>query len=417
MKIALIGAGQRGMIYAKYAFERMKIEVVAIVDPKEEKRKVAAKVFQLAPEMVFDNVDLFFAAGKLADAVIIASMDRDHYEQTIKALELGYNILLEKPISPDPKECLLIQQKAHECKRNVVVCHVLRYTNFFATIKQIIDSGELGKVITIQHAENVGNFHMAHSFVRGNWRNSEESSPIIMQKSCHDLDILVWLVGSGAEKISSFGNLQYFCRENAPEGSAERCLECKYAPECRFDVRKAYLPMAGEWPATVVSEDQTEEGLLKSLKTSPYGRCVYKCDNNVCDNQVTNIVFKNGVTATFHLSGLSNKMHRSIKVMCENGDIYGDDSNNIIKVTRYSSNSKYTGEERIINVESAEGFHGGGDYGLMNDFIQEMIKEKNESRSSIDDSIESHIMAYAAEEARLANQVIDIEELKNRLLN
>ena len=417
LKIALIGAGQRGMIYAKYAFERMKIEVVAIVDPKEEKRKVAAEAFQLAPEMIFDNVDLFFAAGKLADAVIIASMDRDHYTQTIKALELGYNILLEKPISPDPKECLLIQQKAHECKRNVVVCHVLRYTNFFAAIKQIIDSGELGKVITIQHAENVGNFHMAHSFVRGNWRNSEESSPIIMQKSCHDLDILVWLVGSGAEKISSFGNLQYFCRENAPEGSAERCLECKYAPECRFDVRKAYLPMAGEWPATVVSEDQTEEGLLKSLETSPYGRCVYKCDNNVCDNQVTNIVFKNGVTATFHLSGLSNKMHRSIKVMCENGDIYGDDSNNTIKVTKYSSNSKYTGEERIINVESAEGFHGGGDYGLMNDFIQEMIEEKNESRSSIDDSIESHIMAYAAEEARLTNQVIDIEELKNKLLS
>ena len=417
LKIALIGAGQRGMIYAKYAFERMKIEVVAIVDPKEEKRKVAAEAFQLAPEMIFDNVDLFFAAGKLADAVIIASMDRDHYTQTIKALELGYNILLEKPISPDPKECLLIQQKAHECKRNVVVCHVLRYTNFFAAIKQIIDSGELGKVITIQHAENVGNFHMAHSFVRGNWRNSEESSPIIMQKSCHDLDILVWLVGSGAEKISSFGNLQYFCRENAPEGSAERCLECKYAPECRFDVRKAYLPMAGEWPATVVSEDQTEVGLLKSLETSPYGRCVYKCDNNVCDNQVTNIVFKNGVTATFHLSGLSNKMHRSIKVMCENGDIYGDDSNNTIKVTKYSSNSKYTGEERIINVESAEGFHGGGDYGLMNDFIQEMIEEKNESRSSIDDSIESHIMAYAAEEARLTNQVIDIEELKNKLLS
>ncbi|MFT4145897.1 MAG: Gfo/Idh/MocA family oxidoreductase [Mobilitalea sp.] len=417
MKIALIGAGQRGMIYAKYAFERMKIEVVAVVDPKEEKRKAAAEVFQLAPDMIFDNVDLFFTAGKLADAVIIASMDRDHYEQTIKALDLGYNILLEKPVSPDPKECLLIQQKAHECKRNVVVCHVLRYTNFFAAIKQIIDSGELGKVITIQHAENVGNFHMAHSFVRGNWRNSEESSPIIMQKSCHDLDILVWLVGCGAEKISSFGNLQYFCRENAPEGSAERCLECKCAPECRFDVRKAYLPMAGEWPATVVSEDQTEEGLLKSLETSPYGRCVYKCDNNVCDNQVTNIVFKNGVTATFHLSGLSNKMHRSIKVMCENGDIFGDDSNNIIKVTKYSSNSKYTGEERIINVESAEGFHGGGDYGLMNDFIQEMIEEKNESRSSIDDSIESHIMAYAAEEARLTNQVIDIEELKNKLLS
>lgn len=416
MKLALIGAGQRGMIYAGYAFGQMENEIVAVVDINEEKRKVAAEKFNVPQDMVFETVDQFFAAGKIADAVILATMDRDHYEQTIKALELGYDILLEKPISPNPKECLLIQQKAHECKRNIVVCHVLRYTNFFATIKQIIDSGELGKVVTIQHAENVGNFHMAHSFVRGNWRNSEETSPIIMQKSCHDMDILVWLVGSEAKKVSSFGNLQYFCRENAPEGSAERCMECKVADECRFDVRKAYLPMAGEWPATVVCEEQTEEALLKSFETSPYGRCVYKCDNNVCDSQVTNIEFENGVTATFHLSGLCNKMHRTIKIMCEHGDIIGDDSDNELVITKYSPNAKYTGETRTIHVESAEGFHGGGDYGLMKDFIEGAMKDQKDSKSSIDRSIESHIMAYAAEKSRVTNQVIEIAELKKELL-
>lgn len=416
MKIALIGAGQRGMIYAGYAFDSMQNEIVAVVDPNKEKRKIAEERFHISPEMAFDNSDAFFNAGKVADAIIIASMDRDHYLQTIKALELGYNILLEKPISPDPKECLLIQEKANECNRNIVVCHVLRYTNFFAAIKQIIDSGELGKVITIQHAENIGNFHMAHSFVRGNWRNSDETSPIIMQKSCHDMDILVWLAGSEAKKVSSFGNLQYFCRENAPEGSAERCMECKVADQCRFDARKAYLPVAGEWPATVVSEDQTEEGLMKSFETSPYGRCVYKCDNNVCDNQVTNIEFKNGVTATFHLSGFSNKMHRTIKIMCENGDIIGDDSDNMIKITKYSSNSKYTGEEKTIQVESAEGFHGGGDYGLMLDFIAGAVEDGKNSKTSINRSIESHVMAYAAEESRLMNQIIDMDALKKELL-
>lgn len=416
MKLALIGAGQRGMIYATYAYEKKHVEIAAIVDPEESSRKIAAEKFHVKEENLFSCSDEFFAKGKLADAVIIASMDRNHYEQAMKALDCGYHILLEKPISPNPAECLMIQQKAHECKKQVVVCHVLRYTNFFANIKEILDSGELGRVVTVQHAENIGNFHMAHSFVRGNWRNSNETSPIIMQKSCHDMDILVWLIGSRAEKISSFGNLQYFKRENAPEGSAERCLECNERKNCRFDARKAYVEIAGSWPATVVCTDQSKEGLLKSLETSPYGRCVFKCDNNVCDNQVTIIEFENGATATFHLSGFTNKMHRTIKIMCENGEIIGDDETNTIKVTKYSSNNLYQETTKEIKIESEEGFHGGGDYGLVMEFLEGLEKGNEDSISSIDTSIESHIMAYAAEESRVENKTVEIAKLKQELL-
>jgi predicted dehydrogenase len=288
----------------------------------------------------------------------------------------------------------------------------LRYTKFFSTIKQIIDSGELGKIVTIQHAENIGNFHMAHSFVRGNWRNSDESSPIIMQKSCHDMDILVWLIDSNCKEISSFGNLSYFREENAPEGSTARCLDCPVADKCRFDVKKAYMPIRGEWPAVVLTEDQSEEGLLKALREGPYGRCVFRCDNNVCDNQITNILFENGVTATFHLSGLTNKMHRTIKIMCENGDIYGDDSEDFITVTHYSSNSKYEGEVTKVSVNNEEGFHGGGDYRLTMDFIEALENKGVELRSSIDRSIESHLMAYAAEQARVKDEIIHMEDIR-----
>lgn len=415
MKLALVGAGQRGMIYAQYAGGELGHEIVAVADVRADKRDAAAQKFQIAPEMIFEDADTFFAAGKLADAVIIATMDRDHYTQTLRALELGYDILLEKPISPDPAQCLQIQEAAHRFGRQIVVCHVLRYTNFFAAIKQILDSGELGKIVTIQHAENVGNFHMAHSFVRGNWRNSAETSPIIMQKSCHDMDILVWLVDSEAKRISSFGDRTFFREENAPEGSADRCLECPVADSCRFDVRKAYLPFAGEWPAAVVTEDPTREGLLKALETSPYGRCVYRCDNDVCDHQVSIIEFKNGVTATFHLSGLTNKMHRTIKVMCEHGEIVGDDSDNTLVVTHYSANALYQGQQRTLHVESAEGFHGGGDLGLTRDFLSCMEEMRQGSRSSIDRSIESHLMAYAAEISRVTGQVVDMEALKAQL--
>ena len=414
MKLAIIGAGQRGMIYAKYAYQKAGAQITAVVDISQEKRDAACEEFNIPREMAFSNTDDFFRQGKIADAVILATMDRDHYEHSMKAMDLGYDILLEKPISPDVQECLKIRDKADEKGIIIVVCHVLRYTRFFSTIKKIIDSGELGKVITVQHAENVGNFHMAHSFVRGNWRNSDLSSPIIMQKSCHDMDILLWLVGSNAKKISSFGNLSYFKKENAPAGAAHRCLDCPCADECRFDGKKAYLPIRGEWPATVLTEDQSEEGILKALREGPYGRCVFDCDNNVCDNQVTDIEFENGVTATFHLSGMTNKMHRTIKVMCENGDIYGDDSEDFITVTKYSSNTKYEGEERIVSVNSEEGFHGGGDYRLTMDFVQalEHKGEPVEIRSGIDQSVESHLMAYAAEQSRLTGKIIFMDDIR-----
>lgn len=412
MKLALIGAGQRGMVYAKYAYEKSNAQIVAVVDINKEKRDAAAAQFKIPADMVFDNIDDFYKLGKVADAVIIATMDRDHFKHVMPAIDLEYDILLEKPISPDIHECLKIQENAHKHNVKIVVCHVLRYTKFFSAIKQIIDSGELGKVVTIQHAENVGNFHMAHSFVRGNWRNSDLSSPIIMQKSCHDMDILLWLVDSECKEISSFGSLSYFKEENAPKGSTARCLDCPVADSCRFDGRKAYMPIRGDWPATVLTEDQSEEGILKALREGPYGRCVYRCDNNVCDQQITNILFANGVTATFHLSGLTNKMHRVIKVMCENGDIMGDDSEDFITVTHYSPNSKYEGEIRKVDVNNEEGFHGGGDYRLTMDFMEALENKGTELRSSIDRSIESHMMAYAAEKSRVEDKIVHMEDIR-----
>ncbi len=417
MKIALVGAGQRGMIYSEYVYETKKADIVAVVEPDDKKRSAAAQKFGIPLGMQFKRIEDFYQIGRIADAVIIASMDRDHYEQVMAALDLGYDILLEKPISPDPKECLKIQDKANRKGSKVIVCHVLRYTNFFAAIKEIIDSGELGKVITIQHNENVGNYHIAHSFVRGNWRRSDLSSPLIMQKSCHDMDILAWLVGSEASRISSFGSLRYFKEENAPADSSDRCLTCKAAKDCRFDARKAYLPVAGSWPALVLTQDQTEEGILKALEEGPYGRCVYRCDNDVCDNQVVLIEFKNDVTVSFNLSGFTNKISRTIKVMCENGEIRGDDSLNQIEVTKFSSNAIDGFEQKVIHTGLTQGGHGGGDVALMDDFICQLEADSNNSRSSITQSVESHVMAYAAEQSRITGEIVDVEVLKGWLRN
>lgn len=416
MKLALIGAGSRGMIYTRYAYHKKGIEIVAVVEPNERRRAIAAEEFHIPPERQFSNSDDFFALGKLGDAAVIASMDRNHFGQTMSALDVGYDILLGKPISPDPVECIKIQQKADSVGRQVIICHVLRYTKFFSKLKEIVDSGQIGRIVSIDHSENIGNYHMAHSFVRGNWRNSDLSSPLIMQKSCHDMDILVWLAGSDAKAVSSFGSLTYFKEENAPEGSSDRCLTCKVADKCRFDAQKQYLPVAGTWPADVITPSDSREELLKGLETGPYGRCVYRCDNNVCDHQVSIIEFENGVTATFNLSGFTNRIHRAIHIMCEDGEIFGDDETNTITVTHFSSNGVDEYAAETIRPGKTVGGHGGGDTGLIQDFLSRVGRPGNsDSRSAISCSIESHLMAYAAEQSRITGRTIDIAELKNKM--
>lgn len=415
MKLILIGAGSRGMVYGRWAHSHGH-EIAAIAELRADRRQSAAEEFGVAPDRCFEDGAQLLKLGKIADAAVIATMDRDHYGHVMEALDCGYDILLEKPISPDLRQCLEIEEKANSLGRKITVCHVLRYTNFFMTIKSILDSGELGKIVSIKHSENIGNFHMAHSFVRGNWANSDASSPIIMQKSCHDLDILVWLTGAKCSKLASFGSLSYFRQENAPAGSAERCCDCPVAENCRYDARKVYLPILGQWPADVVSLEQTEEAVLDALRTGPYGRCVYRCDNNVCDHMSTIFEFDNGVTATFSLSAQTSRIHRNIHIMCEDGEILADDGRREIVVNRFPSNQADNWDSRTIHVGVSASGHGGGDAGIMEDFTEGLMHRAGESKSSISRSVESHLMACAAEESRLTGKVVDMETFRNDLM-
>ena len=415
MKYVIIGTGSRGSIYGGWA-HRHGIEIAALAEPRPERRNAAGDAWNVPEEMRFSDAAALFSLGKIADAAIIASLDRDHYRHVMAALDCGYDILLEKPISPDARECLEIEAKAIALGRKITVCHVLRYTNFWGTLKDLLDSGELGSVVAIKHSENIGNFHMAHSFVRGNWRNDALSSPIIMQKSCHDLDILLWLTGKRCTKAAAFGSLSYFKEANAPAGSTDRCLTCPVAESCRFDARKAYLPALGGWPTDVVCLEQTEEALMEALETGPYGRCVYRCDNNVCDHMSMILEFEGGVTATFSLTAQTNAVHRNIHIMCENGEIEADDAARKITVRKFVSCGCDAFDERVIHVRTNGSGHGGGDAGIMEDFTAS-IGAGAETRSSISRSVESHIMACALEESRLTGKVVELEAFRQRILS
>ena len=413
MDFVLIGAGQRGMIYASYAHEKgHRIAAVAERDP--EKRRLAGEAFGIPEERRYASGAELLAAPRMGEAAIIATMDRDHYAEAIPALEKGYHLLLEKPVSPVPEETLAIERAAERAGRHITVCHVLRYSPFFRAIHDALAAGKIGRVITVQHNENIGNFHIAHSFVRGNWRRSDLSSPLIMQKSCHDMDLLVWLVGSGCESVASFGDRTYFRAENAPAGSAARCCDCDLRDSCRFSAYRCYLPVAGNWPATVLTADQSEAGLREAIRTGPYGRCVYRCDNDVCDHQVSIFRFRNGVTATFNLSGFTDRMARTIKIMGEDGELRASEADNEIEIIRFSSTGAVAGEKEVLHPEMPDSGHSGGDSGIMEDFLAMLSGQKSASATDIHESVESHMMAGAAEEARLTGQVVRIADFRRR---
>lgn len=419
LRIGVIGAGNRGKdVYANFILKNSdKAEIVAVAEPNPIKRDQMIKTHGILPEYVFNSWEDFLEKDKFCDAVILATGDDMHFEPMELAMKKGYDILLEKPMSNRVEECIDIVKMAEKYGVKVMVCHVLRYTPFFSKLKELIDSGVIGEVVDIQHNENIGNFHFAHSFVRGNWRNSDETSPLILQKSCHDLDILSWLLnGNPCKKIASFGNLKYFRKENAPEGSAERCLECKYIDSCIYSPKKIYYNNIGAWPTLVASEIQTEEALTKSLEHNQYGRCVYRCDNNVVDNMVSIIEFENGVNVTFNLCAFTDEVCRTIKIMGTKGEIRGNDAKNHIEVYEFGKgNGRFAnGKKTEVIPDVLEGGHGGGDTGLMKDFVNLCLGRQEDSRTNPRTSLESHIMAFAAEDSRVNGNVVYMDEYLNR---
>ena len=409
MKCVLIGAGSRGMLYARWAKEHG-VDTVAVAEVRAERLQYAGEVLGIAQERLFSTAEELFACGKLADTAIVASLDRAHFGHVMLALDAGYDVLLEKPISPSAWECLEVERRALELGRKVTVCHVMRYHGLVAAIREILDSGELGRLVNIKHTENVGNWHMAHSFVRGNWHSSAETAPIILAKSCHDMDLLLWFAQAHCTKIAAFGSLDYFRAENAPVGSAERCCDCALQGACRYDAMRVYLPTLGAWPAEMVCLEQTEEALKEALRSGPYGRCVYRCDNDVCDHMSVAMEFDTGATATFTLNGHSDRMYRQYHIMCTDGEIEAEDRTNTLTIRRFPVNGLAPEQVEVRHIETSDIGHGGSDIVMMEDFFLRGGAE----RSSVSRSVESHLMALAAEESRLTGRMISLEEFREK---
>ncbi len=402
LKVALIGYGNRGCIYGSFILSKKEqFEVVAVVEFLKEKRKKAQKDFSLTDNQVFENADDFFNAKLKVDLLIIASMDQYHYKQAMQALHLDMHILLEKPIALTLQECEDIEALASKKNKAVVICHVLRYSSFYVTIKNAIENKEIGEVVHIAQTENVGYWHQAHSYVRGNWRNKDITGPMILAKCSHDLDILYWLINQPCINVSSYGSLKHFNHENQPREAANRCFECALKESCPFNCFKFYLGFGREWARQLVGDDLSDENITNYLKVSPYGRCVYSCDNNVVDHQVVNMLFQNQVTASLTMNAFSRYCDRTIHIYGTQGEIIGDFENRLITIQPFLKEKKVIDLNQISDDFSG---HGGGDRLMFFEFVDYLLTQKwTKGLSFIQDSIMSHKMAFAAEESRLQN--------------
>lgn len=400
VKIAILGLGQRGLIYANYAKSHPdEFEVTAIIDNDPHKIATAKQKFSCP---VFSDYKTFLAAGIEADIAAVCTQDADHPEHAVACMEKGYDLLLEKPIAPTLEGCMQIGRVAQKLHRKVIVCHVLRYTAFYRKLKELITAGAVGDVITVHASENVGYYHQAHSFVRGPWRNSHTSSPMILAKCCHDMDILRWLIDKKCTSVSSFGSLSVFRPDHAPQGHVAYCSDCPIE-NCMYKAQTLYPKY--HWQASYFIDSEDDKEILKALTHSQYDRCVYASDNDVVDHQVSIFTFDGGVTAAHTMTAFSKGIYRDIKIHGTLAELVGNMEDGFIELRPFVGQV----ERFDIDPHLLCGNHGGGDNGLMHEIWCDFNGIPTVGMSYLDVSVDSHKMAFGAEQSRLCGKTVAIE--------
>ncbi len=412
--LLIVGAGGRGAGYATFAKAHPEqARVVGVAEPREFYRSHLAAEHPIPPAHQFTDWRTAAAQPRFADAVLICTQDAMHVEPAVAFAKLGYHILLEKPMAPDAAGCRTIVSAVKKAGVLFAVCHVMRYTGYTRKLRQLLDSGVIGDLVSLQHLEPVGYWHQAHSFVRGNWRNEKESSPMLLAKSCHDLDWILHIMGKPCEDVSSFGSLHHFRADQKPAGAAARCLDCAVEPTCPYSAKRIYMGRLAKghlaWPVNVLTPNPTEDSLMEALRQGPYGRCVYACDNDVVDHQVVNFKFQGGRSGVFTMTAFTKSGHRKTRLFGTRGELSGDGD----KILIYDFLTDQTTEVDTVAADSSIlGGHGGGDYGLMKAFISAVAaKDQSQILSGPDESLESHLMVFASEKARRENRVVSVQSV------
>ena len=403
----MVDDGNRGyFVYGAYALRHPnEVRFVAVAEPDEGRRRRFAAAHAIPAGRQYASWEEVARLPCLAPALVNATMDGDHYASGIALLEAGYHLLLEKPMSTTPARCVELVRVAERHQRVLQIGHVLRYAPFFRAVYEIVRSGRLGEIVSVDWRENLIYWHFAHSFVRGRWANSERAAPMILAKCCHDLDLLIWILGRRCRRISSFGSLTHFRPDRVGAEVPERCTDgCPLADACPYNAVRLYLdPVVGAFALTAVSLDRSPEGVRHALETGPYGRCVYRCDNDVVDHQVVVMEMEGGLTASLTMQGSSHVEGRTLRIDGLRATLLGNQARNELVVADHR-----TGQAEIVRPEPGMGGHGGGDEGVMRAFLDGVGSRTNDTLTSGWEALESHLMAFAAEQARVTGEVVEM---------
>jgi predicted dehydrogenase len=409
VELVMVGAGNRGYLaYGAFA-ERHPEEAkfVAVVEPDDARRARFAGAHQIPTDRQFRSWEDIADRAPLAPGLVNATLERTHRDSTLALLAAGYDMLLEKPIAITPKECLEIAAAAESTGRLLQIGHVLRYAPFFQEVREIVASGRLGAIVSVDWRENLVYWHFAHSYVRGNWGSSQRGGPMILTKCCHDLDLLVWMFGN-CERLSSSGSLTHFTRDAVGPEIPDRCTDgCPIADDCPYFAPRVYLDRLRENPGSfavsAVTIDRTPEGIMRALETGPYGRCVYRSDNDVVDHQVVLMRFAGGLSVSLTMQGASHLEGRTIRIDGMRATLLANESRGEFQIHDHrAGTSERTTKQRGV------GGHGGGDEGLMRAFVAAMRGDRAGVLTSARESVTSHLLAFAAEESRLSGEAVEM---------
>ncbi|WP_102193875.1 Gfo/Idh/MocA family protein [Microbacterium aurantiacum] len=418
-RLVIIGAGSRGTGYARRAVAEGAM-ITAVVEPDAARLRAFLAEFSEQPVIAHDTWQQIAAQPtRIADAVVVSTPDRLHAEPAIGLARAGYHLLLEKPMAPTEEESTRIVAAAEDAGVMLAVCHVMRYSSYSQTLKKLLDEGTIGRLVSVEHLEPIGWWHFAHSYVRGNWAREEDSGPMLLTKSSHDIDWLSYIVGLPVERVSSFGSLLHFRPESKPANATARCLDCPLQNTCAYSATKIYRGFLGDatferWPLAVLTTDVTASGVDRALRDGPYGRCVFDGQNDVVDHQVVNIEYQGGVTASFTVTAFTELDFRKTRLFGTAGSIEGDGRTLIVH--EFSTDHKYeVFPESYGNASAADG-HGGADDALVRAFLHAVrTGDRSVLLSGPEESLTTHRVVWLAEQARRDNVVMSVAQAASAL--
>ena len=406
VKLAIIGTGLRGAytyapLIAKY---KDKCEIVAFVENKKGRRDLFLEKYPVDKDMVFDNLNDFIAHDKLADAVIISHYDLLHYDTAQVLLVKGYDVLVETPVANSLDGLVHLKEYSLKNKdRLFMVAYNNRYSSFYTKLKEIVDDKKLGDLINISYNVDIGYQNFVHNYVRGNWRITSDTATIMLTNSCQDIDMMINLSKGKCQKVSCFSDLRIFNWENFNTKMSENCFRCSEEESCPFSAKKIYL-QEDKFINNSVHINPTKDNLEAILKQGPYGKCVFYCDNDVCDNLTSIFKFDNKVTSNFNINAFTKESDKKIRLFYKEGEVEASFKQKEIKIKSFLNT-----DEKIIKIDQEN-----TDEKLFLDFI-DRVKNKNYKSciSDVGSVIESHVATFAAEFANVSETVVDVKSFFN----